>query len=179
MEIENDVPDYQEKNPLLHEVVQDHDAEEGHEKRLARYSTAKARQRKVTDYILQQNETTGKPQYVKEYNALKECGEFLVFRHYYELEKYRMIAGCTCKKHLLCSLCAIRRAAKYVAVYDEKIKQVQAEQEFDFLFITLTVKNGPDLKERYQHLRGSFEKLLQKRRNSLKKNPKTQKFNRT
>jgi len=159
-----------EKNPLLNEVRQDHNSEEGHEKRLARYSTAKARQQKVTDYILQQNEINDKPTFLKELDALQECGSFLVFRHYYELEKYRMLAGCTCKKHLLCSLCAIRRAAKYVAVYDEKIKQVQADpdQAFDFLFITLTIKNGPDLAERYNHLRESFKKLLQLRKDSLK-----------
>jgi plasmid rolling circle replication initiator protein Rep len=156
-----------EKNPLLNEVRQDHNSEEGHEKRLARYSTAKARQQKVTDYILQQNEINDKPTFLKELDALQECGSFLVFRHYYELEKYRMLAGCTCKKHLLCSLCAIRRAAKYVAVYDEKIKQVQADQAFDFLFITLTIKNGPDLSERYSHLRESFKKLLQRRKDSL------------
>lgn len=156
-----------EKNPLLHEVLPDTDAEEGHEKRLARYSVAKSRQRVVTDYIEQQNLQNGKQQFKKELQVLQECGNFLVFRHYYELQKYRMLAGCTCKKHLLCSLCAIRRAAKYVAVYDEKIKQIQSGQEFDFLFITLTVKNGPDLAERYQHLRSSFEKLLQLRKNSF------------
>jgi plasmid rolling circle replication initiator protein Rep len=158
-----------EKNPLLNEVRQDHNSEEGHSKRLARYSVAKARQQKVTDYILQQNKINDKPTFLKELDALQECGSFLVFRHYYELEKYRMLAGCTCKKHLLCSLCAIRRAAKYVAVYDEKIKQVQADpnHSFDFLFITLTVKNGPDLAERYDHLRSSFEKLLKMRRNSF------------
>jgi plasmid rolling circle replication initiator protein Rep len=159
-----------EKNPLLNEVRTDTNSEEGHEKRLARYSTAKARQQKVTDYILQQNEINDKPTFLKELDALQECGSFLVFRHYYELEKYRMLAGCTCKKHLLCSLCAIRRAAKYVAVYDEKIKQVQADpdQSFDFLFITLTIKNGSDLAERYNHLRESFKKLLQLRKDSLK-----------
>lgn len=164
-----------EKNPLLNEVRTDTNSEEGHEKRLGRYSTAKARQQKVTDYILQQNEINDKPTFLKELDALQECGSFLVFRHYYELEKYRMLAGCTCKKHLLCSLCAIRRAAKYVAVYDEKIKQVQADpdQGFDFVFITLTIKNGPDLAERYDHLRDSFEKLLKRRRNSFRKNQKT------
>jgi plasmid rolling circle replication initiator protein Rep len=163
----------EEKNPLLDEVRQDQNPEEGHSKRLARYSVAKARQQRVTDYILQQNKINDKPTFLKELDALQECGSFLVFRHYYELEKYRMLAGCTCKKHLLCSLCAIRRAAKYVAVYDEKIKQVQAGQAFDFIFITLTIKNGPDLAERYNHLRKSIEALLQKRRNALKKKAKT------
>lgn len=166
------------KNPLLNEVLAD-DSTEGHEKRLSRYAAAKGRQQEVSDYILQQNinQVTGEmvlsPDHamMKVRDSLQECGSFLIFRHYFELEKYRLLAGCTCKKHLLCALCAIRRAAKCVAVYSEKIGQVTQGQEYDTCLITLTVKNGPDLSERYDHLQGAFQKLLQKRKNSLKKKP--------
>ena len=166
------------KNPLLNEVLAD-DSTEGHEKRLARYAAAKARQQEVSDYILHQNcdQVTGamieNPDHamLKVKDALNDCGSFLVYRHYYQLEKYRLLAGCTCKKHLLCALCAIRRAAKCVAVYSEKITEVTQGQEFDTVLITLTIKNGSDLAERYDHLQKSFQRLLQKRKNSLKKNP--------
>ena len=158
------------KNPLLSEILAD-DATEGHSKRLSRYAAAKARQLQVVDYIVQQNVISDKPLLVKEHKALDECGGFLVFRHYYQLDKYRMLAGCTCKKHLLCALCAIRRAAKCVAVFSEKINHVTLGQEYDTLLITLTIKNGSDLAERYNHLQGSFKKLLQKRKNALKAKP--------
>ena len=158
------------KNPLLSEILAD-DATEGHSKRLSRYAAAKARQLQVVDYIVHQNVISDKPLLVKEHKALDECGGFLVFRHYYQLEKYRLLAGCTCKKHLLCALCAIRRAAKCVAVFSEKINHVTLGQEYDTLLITLTVKNGSDLAERYNHLQKSFQKLLQKRKDALKKKP--------
>lgn len=158
------------KNPLLSEILAD-DATEGHSKRLSRYAAAKARQLQVVDYIVQQNVISDKPLLVKEHKALDECGGFLVFRHYYQLEKYRLLAGCTCKKHLLCALCAIRRAAKCVAVFSEKINHVTLGQEYDTLLITLTVKNGSDLAERYNHLQKSFQKLLQKRKDALKTKP--------
>lgn len=166
------------KNPLLNEVLAD-DSTEGHEKRLSRYSAAKARQQEVVDYILQQNIDTVTGELVpapdhammKVKDALNECGSYLVYRHYYELEKYRLLAGCTCKKHLLCALCAIRRAAKCVAVYSEKIAEVTRGQEYDCLLVTFTIKNGSDLSERYNHLQSSFQKLLQKRKDSLKAKP--------
>lgn len=158
------------KNPLLSEILAD-DATEGHSKRLSRYAAAKARQLQVVDYIVHQNVISDNPVLVKEHKALNDCGGFLVFRHYYQLDKYRMLAGCTCKKHLLCALCAIRRAAKCVAVFSEKINHVTLGQEYDTLLITLTIKNGSDLAERYDHLQGSFKKLLQKRKNALKAKP--------
>ena len=160
------------RNPLMHEVLAD-DAREGHEKRLARYSAAKARQQVVSEFILQQNSFSDKPTLEREQKALDDCGSFLIYRHYYVVDRYRLLAGCTCKKHLLCALCAIRRAAKCVAVYSEKIDIVTAGQEYDTLLVTLTIKNGYDLAERYEHLQTSVKKLLHRRRNALLKNPKT------
>lgn len=171
----------EKENPLLSEEVLADDSAEGHIKRLSRYSLAKTRQKQVADRILSRiidpvtGETIGDPKGKdgKLHKALEECGSFLLYRHYYELHKYRLLAGCTCKKHLLCALCAIRRAAKCVSIYSEKINQVMAANEFDVIMITWTVKNGPDLAERYGHLQTSAQELLQKRRNALKKNPKT------
>ena len=172
------------KNPLLNEVLAD-DSTEGHEKRLARYSAAKTRQQEVVDHIIQQIEKSQKLDkitgemiynphpYDKIKKQLQDCGSFLVFRHYYQLEKYRLLAGCTCKKHLLCALCAIRRAAKCVAVFSEKMSEVTKNEQFDTFLITFTVKNKPTLSEPYEHLQGAFQKLLQKRKNALLKKPKT------
>lgn len=176
------------KNPLLNEVLAD-DSTEGHEKRLARYSAAKTRQQEVVNHIIQEIgkslKWNGEPDkitgeiiydphpYEKIKKQLEECGSFLVFRHYYQLEKYRLLAGCTCKKHLLCALCAIRRAAKCVAVFSEKIAEVTKKDEFDTFLITFTIKNQITLAEPYEHLQRSFQRLLQKRKDALKSKPKT------
>lgn len=160
----------EKENPLMSDVLPD-DSTEGHEKRLSRYADAKARQMEVISHILQHNADTDKPVLLKEQKALDACGSFLLFRHYYEIQKYRLLAGCTCKKHLLCALCAIRRAAKCVAVFSEKIKHVTEGQEYEMFLITLTIKNRFDLAEGYDHLTGSFKKLLQKRKNALKARP--------
>ena len=163
----------QEKTPLEQEVLADISPEGQHEKRLSRYSSAKTRQESVLEYILTTLDSFGKGNLEKEAEALQGCGSFLIFRHYYTVDVYKMIAGCTCKKHLLCALCATRRAAKYIAIYSQKIKAVTLgnDQEFDTVMITFTVKNGPDLEERFNHLLGSMKRLLQKRRNALRVNP--------
>lgn len=164
-----------ENSQLEDEVLADASPEGSQEKKLARYAAAKSRQGQVSDFILKQNEEKSNPHLMKVNESLQECGSFLVFRHYFTVGVYKLVSGSTCKKHLLCALCAIRRAAKCIAVYSEKISQVRAEQsiELEELMITFTVKNGEDLKERFDHLLSSMGKILEKRRNSLKKKPLT------
>lgn len=164
------------ENPqLVDEVLADLSPEGGQEKRLARYAAAKARQGLVSEYIINRNASSEKKTLEKEVKNLQECGSFLVFRHYFTLGLYKLVQGCTCKKHLLCALCAIRRAAKCIAIYSEKINQAKAESktEFDEVMITFTIKNGEDLAKRYDHLLDSMGRMLQKRRDALKKNPLT------
>jgi plasmid rolling circle replication initiator protein Rep len=164
-----------ENSQLEDEVLADASPEGSQEKRLARYAAAKTRQGQVSDYILKQTQQKANPHLEKVNESLKECGSFLVFRHYFTLDVFKLVSGVTCKKHLLCALCAIRRAAKCIAVYSEKISQVRAEQitELDELMITFTVKNGEDLQERFDHLLSAMGKILHKRRSSLLKNPRT------
>lgn len=164
-----------ENSQLEDEVLADASPEGSHDKKLARYAAAKSRQGQVSDFILKQTEKKSNPHLEKVNESLKECGSFLVFRHYFTLDVYKLVSGVTCKKHLLCALCAIRRAAKCIAVYSEKISQVRTEQETELeeLMITFTVKNGEDLRERFDHLLDSMGKILQKRRASLVKKPLT------
>ena len=164
-----------ENSQLEDEVLADASPEGSHDKKLARYAAAKSRQGQVSDFILKQTEKKSNPHLEKVNESLKECGSFLVFRHYFTLDVYKLVSGVTCKKHLLCALCAIRRAAKCIAVYSEKISQVRTEQKIDFdeLMITFTVKNGDDLRERFDHLLSAMGKILHKRRSALLKNPRT------
>ncbi len=97
-------------------------------------------------------------------DSLDVCGSFLLFRQYTSANRTRLIGGCTCKKHLLCALCASRRGVKNTQAYKEKFNQLQAENpDLDIYFLTFTVKNGDDLFERYSHLKKSMQALLKKR----------------
>lgn len=160
---------------LEQEILADLSPEGQHEKRLARYSVAMGRKESVLDYILNNKCIPGKNNLISEARELEKCGSFLIFRHYYSVDQYKMIAGCTCKKHLLCALCAIRRAARYIAIYSKKLESILdgSMEEFEEVMLTFTIKNGDDLGERFNHLLDSMKDLLQKRRNALKKNPRT------
>ena len=175
---------HEKENPLKAEILAD-DASGDHEKRLARYAVAMDRKQETVDHIIKRIEEDDNVNLDKELKALQDCGAFLIYRHYYLADRYRLLAGCTCKKHMLCPLCAIRRAAKCVAVGSQKIQDVvqrgynpaedeeQVATEYDQVMITLTIKNGEDLTERFDHLRESFKRLRRKRTDSLKKRPKT------
>lgn len=168
----------EEKAQLDAIILAEIDPVELHEKQLVRYAKGKARTAEICDYIKTVNHESGNTVkwLEKEYEALSNCGSWLLFRDYYTLpDKPKMIAGCTCKKHLLCGLCAIRRTGKCLAIYSAKIKEVVANSEvtLEQMMITFTVKNGTDLAERFEHLVTSMRALIQKRTNSLKKNPKT------
>lgn len=140
------------------------DEKQGHEKRLTRYAKAKQHQESVADYMLQHE-----PSLSKELDALQGCSNTLIFRHWYTVNQYRLIGGCTCKKHLLCAMCALRRSAKTVREVEKKIKTVLSENPTLVpVLITMTVRNDDSLKERYLHITGSKKKLLQARRNALK-----------
>jgi hypothetical protein len=81
------------------------------------------------------------------------CGDYLLFRHFFTVDKVKLHAAHFCKKHLLCPLCAIRRGAKALAAYLERWEVIQLQRPAlrPFL-VTLTVKDGPDLAERHRHL---------------------------
>jgi hypothetical protein len=100
---------------------------------------------------------------------LEHCGHWLVFRHYYTVDKLRLHAADFCKKHLLCPLCAIRRGAKYLKAYMDKLAVVLGENPgLKAYMVTLTVVDGEDLGERFKHLRDAMKRMTQARRDHLK-----------
>lgn len=139
------------------------DGEQGHEKKLSRYAKAKQHQVSVAEYILQHE-----PLLNKELVALQDCSNTLIFRHWYTVGQYRLIGGCTCKKHLLCAMCALRRSAKTVREVEKKVLAVMAEHpDLVPVLITFTIVNGESLDERYTHVTSAKTKLLQARRHAL------------
>jgi hypothetical protein len=121
--------------------------------RLSRYSKAHHRAVEMAHYA------TGKGE-VKIAKQLHDCGAWLMFRDYYRRNEVRLSAANFCRRHLLCPLCAIRRGAKALQLYLDKLEQIrQVKPNLKAYMVTLTVKDGPDLLERYNHLHRSVQKL--------------------
>ncbi|MCP4483381.1 MAG: protein rep [Flavobacteriaceae bacterium] len=97
------------------------------------------------------------------------CASYLRFHHYFTVDQVRLVGAHTCKKSLLCPFCARGRAAKMISRYKERLDIVlEKNPKLIPAFLTLTVKNGDDLDERYKHLKKSYTKLLDRRRNFKK-----------
>lgn len=149
-------------------------------KRIERYSAAKSRQlgilNHITDYVDPACDVPRISNVFHDIDRLTrtairigECGNYLVFNHYYTIDDVRLSKASFCMKHLLCPLCAIRRGAKQVQAYLEKLEHLNAENpRLKPYLLTLTVKNGHDLLERFEHLSNSVKKLLVKRRDALR-----------
>jgi len=123
-------------------------------KRVERYGKAKERALDVAEFISGQEGGKGLSR------KLTGCGEYLLFRHYYTIDEVRLHAASFCKKHLLCPLCAIRRGAKAMQAYLPRYEAIQAMNgALRPFLVTLTVKDGPNLSERFQHLYSSQQEL--------------------
>ena len=153
-------PDHQKENPdsLAGEI-----GAEGIEalpKRVERYGKAKKGALDIAEYM--RTETEHQSMAAK----VIGCGNYLQFRHFFTVDTVRLHAAQFCKKHLLCPLCAIRRGAKALVAYLARWHTIHAQNPAlrPFL-VTLTVKDGPDLLERFQHLKKSQQELwMQKHR---------------
>jgi hypothetical protein len=99
---------------------------------------------------------------------LAVCGDYLAFKDYYTVGKIRLSAANFCKAHLLCPLCAIRRGSKTLEAYLKRYEVIMSENSgLRMSMLTLTVKNGDDLEERFMHLKNSVAKVLERRRKTL------------
>ncbi|HEY9758855.1 MAG TPA: protein rep [Oculatellaceae cyanobacterium] len=139
--------------------------------RLGRYAIAHGRAVEMARFIQAQFKSvaTKFPSFGAEERAiatdLLECGSYLHFRHFYTVNEVKLAGMCSCKRHLLCPLCAIRRAAKTVKAYMEKYEVVQCESSgLKAYLVTFTVLNGSDLAERFNHLQDSLKLLYAQRR---------------
>ena len=129
-------------------------------KKIDRYSKAKRGAIDVADYMgtIPKHQAMGA--------KVHSCGDYLVFRHYHTVDRVRLHGASLCKKHLLCPLCAIRRGAKSLKAYLDRFEIIQAEKPHLRAFlVTLTVKDGEDLEERFKHLyKGQRELWMSKHR---------------
>lgn len=140
-------------------------------RRVERYSTAKSRQVEILTHV--KDFVQAEPNTALQYNLeatqhrIEGCGNYLVFNHYYTIDDVRLSKASFCMRHLLCPLCAIRRGAKQVQAYLEKFELLRNENpNLKPYLLTLTIKNGHDLAERFEHLTKSVKKLLKRRRDA-------------
>lgn len=143
--------------------------------RVDRYGRAKDRAERMVAYLrsigqqpLSQHLLMVQPgsRHDPDYQRLKleGCGNWLKFRSYFTVGKVRLTAASFCKEHLICPLCAIRRGGKALQKYQERFSILTAARpDLKPFLVTLTVRNGPDLAERYDHLSESFKRLLSRR----------------
>ena len=126
--------------------------------RLGRYGKAKKIALDVADYM----DTL--PEHKAIARRVHSCGDYLVFRHYFTVDQVKLHGAQLCMAHLLCPLCAIRRGSKALKAYLDRweVIRVQKPALRPFL-VTLTVKDGPDLEERFKHLHKGQRELLKRK----------------
>lgn len=143
---------------------------EGHSARIERYSKAKNQAENHRLYIEENiGNYAGKDQAaLRRLNeSLCSCGNYLLFHNYYTIGETRLVKAHFCKKHLACPLCAIRRGAKYLRTYLERFEYLKGQNSaLKASLVTLTVKNGPDLLERFEHLKAGVKKANQRMRDA-------------
>lgn len=129
-------------------------------KRLDRYGTAKKHTSALTKAIgPERMKALGLP-----FTRITECGDWLKFRHYFTISQVKLAGASFCKKHLICSLCAIRRASRLMASYLDRYSVIRKERpELSAHLATLTVKNSHDLGEVLAHLLDSLRTLNRRR----------------
>lgn len=147
-------PDPQKENP--ESVAADIGVQgiEALPRRVDRYSKAKTDALDIAQYMANATEHQAMAQKVK------GCGDYLLFRHFFTVDTVRLHAASFCKKHLLCPLCAIRRGAKALQSYLARFDVIKADNPpLRPWLVTLTVKDGDDLGERFKHLQKSQRAL--------------------
>ena len=131
-------------------------------KRLNRYGTAKRYTRDVMQAL---GPARAKRMGIASPVQVVQCGDWLRFRDYYTRHQIKLVAASFCKKHLVCGLCAIRRASRLMASYLDRFQTIRkAQPELRPWLVTLTVRNSHDLAEVLEHLLRSL-RVLHRRRN--------------
>jgi len=135
--------------------------------RVDRYGIARTRARQMLEHL---HGLSDCPLPAASLAQLAECGEWLRFHHYFTVGRVRLAGASFCRMHLLCPLCAVRRGAKALKAYLDRFEAVSAASPLlrPFL-VTFTVRNGPDLRERFEHLQKSLQRLHDRRRDFFKK----------
>jgi hypothetical protein len=152
------------KPPLAESLATEASEGSKYKVNIDRYSRARERAINIIEHVEAEHQKTGSPYLASVVDGLKTCANYLHFRHYPTIEQTRLHSAMFCKKHLFCPSCAIRRASKQIQAYLTKLKVLTSENSSQKLYmITLTVKNGDDLEERFEHLNSAIKTLSKNR----------------
>lgn len=151
------------------------DSNANHRHRITSFSTRKQQSKAMSQWLYVHKDKA--PLYSAEQNrlgyyasSLGGCASWLLFKHFYTLDKYKLDKFISCKKHMLCSFCSALRGSKQAKAYHDKAKAIMQEKpHLKLVFLTLTLKNGDDFLERFGHLEQSFQTLKDRRRDWKKK----------
>jgi plasmid rolling circle replication initiator protein Rep len=103
------------------------------------------------------------------FDRLRNCHSWMMFRDYFTTGKIKLSATNSCNNHLLCPLCAIRRAGRALKTYYGKYEEcLRQNPKLRIYYVVLTIKNGHNLEERYNHLQKCVRKLITLRSDALK-----------
>lgn len=150
-------PDHEIENPDERQLDGVSGGIEAHPGRVNRYGKARSRALDIAEYIEGSDQAQS---LAKQLKRLQSCGDYLAFRHYWTVDEVKLHGARLCCQHLLCPLCAIRRGSKALKAYLDRWEVIRADKPAlrPFL-VTLTVKDGPDLAERFEHLKSAQREL--------------------
>jgi hypothetical protein len=130
---------------------------------LSRLQNLKQKQRAVNPEIREWCERQPSFERAAVLERLEGCGSALLLREWLEHEGQITLAKANfCKSHLLCRCCAARRAGKTVAKHSQAVRHVlDLHPNLIPVLITLTVKNGQNLDERFRHIANGWRLMTQ------------------
>jgi plasmid rolling circle replication initiator protein Rep len=137
-----------------------------HEKRVTRLAAHKRRTLTMLNFLEYCTKHLLSGKQVRRYRF---CHNYLLFRYFPDLEKTTLHDAKHCDMHLLCPMCAIRRAARAVMKYEEKtFELLNRNPRLRLYYVVLTVKNVERLDIGFAHLERSMRLLVARRRDALK-----------
>jgi hypothetical protein len=135
---------------------------EKHSQRVRRMGDHKKRTRRMAGYVAGSAEDDRARKLAAE---LYDCHSYLCFHDHYEEGTIRLHRTISCRKSLLCPLCAILRAAKGVQRSHERVAVVKgAKPSLRMYYVVPTVLNGECLPERFNHLQQCARRLIERAR---------------
>jgi plasmid rolling circle replication initiator protein Rep len=128
--------------------------------RIGRYGERKTKSLSMAEFIASLDE----PSHKTLSKRVEHCADYLAFRHYFTVDEVKLHGANFCMKPLLCPMCASRRGAKALAAYTPRYQEVMRLQpDLRPFLVTLTVKDGPHLAERFKHLHDSQRELWKRK----------------
>lgn len=151
------------KNTIADTKIDISDEKTHHEKRIERLSAHKNRTLWMS-YLVSARETLNPNQLYR----YRNCHNYLFFRYYPSIQKKKLHETKHCDIHLLCPMCAIRRAARQVQRYEEKVSYLlKNSPELKLYYVVLTIKNQESLLSGFNHLTKSYRLLSERRRQAI------------